>query len=96
MKPLQEKINELEKKLEEKKTADAESDFTRVKIDVKEEAAKGQKVDIDVLHERLVLLESIARKQNNPMKDRFHYVDVCYFLYGETSLVESSCCNIIT
>ena len=48
MKALEEKINELEKKLEEKKTADAESDFTRVKRDVKEEAAKGQKVDNDV------------------------------------------------
>ena len=70
MKALEEKINELEKKLEGKKTADAESDFARAKRDIKEEAAKGRQVDIDVLHERLVLLESIARKQNNDMKDK--------------------------
>lgn len=70
MKTLEEKINELEKKLEEKKTADAESDFARDKRDIKEEAAKGRQVDIDVLYERLVLLESIARKQNNDMKDK--------------------------
>lgn len=57
MKALEEKINELEKKLEEKKTAEAESDFARDKRNIKEEAAKGRQVDIDVLHERLVLLE---------------------------------------
>ncbi|XP_052068822.1 uncharacterized protein LOC127734066 isoform X2 [Mytilus californianus] len=74
MKALEDKIDKLEKKLEEKKTADDESDLARAKRDVKEEASKGPKVDIDVLHERLVILESLARKQNSDIKDKINLI----------------------
>ncbi|XP_063398770.1 uncharacterized protein LOC134683414 isoform X2 [Mytilus trossulus] len=43
MKALEDKIDKLEKMLEEKKTADEESDLERAKRDVKEEASKGPK-----------------------------------------------------
>ena len=74
MRSLEDKIKQLEERLEEKKTADDELDMTRAKRDVKEEASKGQKVDIDVLHERLVILESIARKQNSDFKDKISLI----------------------
>ncbi|CAC5412049.1 CNBP [Mytilus coruscus] len=57
-----------------KETADDESDLERAKRDVKEEASKGPKVDIDVLHERLVILESLARKQNSDIKDKINLI----------------------
>ncbi|CAC5415528.1 unnamed protein product [Mytilus coruscus] len=74
MKALEDKIDKLEKKLEEKKTADDESDLARAKRDMKEEASKGPKVDIDVLHERLVILESLAIKQNSDIKDKINLI----------------------
>ncbi|CAC5412041.1 unnamed protein product [Mytilus coruscus] len=74
MKALEDKIDKLEEMLEEKKTADDESDLERAKRDVKEEAFKGPKVDIDVLHERLVILESLARKQNSDIKDKINLI----------------------
>ncbi|XP_071148243.1 uncharacterized protein [Mytilus edulis] len=73
MKTLEEKIAELEKKLEKKQAEDELSEFERAKRDVKDEAAKG-KVDIDVLHERLILLDNLARKQNHDLKDKINLI----------------------
>ncbi|CAC5394780.1 unnamed protein product [Mytilus coruscus] len=73
MKTLEDKIADLEKKLEKKQADDELSEFERAKRDVKDEAAKG-KVDIDVLHERLILLYNLARKQNHDLKDKINLI----------------------
>ncbi|CAC5391413.1 unnamed protein product [Mytilus coruscus] len=69
MKTLEDKIADLEKKLEKKQADDELSEFERAKRDVKDEAAKG-KLDIDVLNERLILLDNLARKQNHDLKEK--------------------------
>jgi len=73
MKALEDKIQELEGRLDKKKAEDEISDFERAKRDVKEEAAKA-KVDIDSLHEKLILLDSLARKQNHDLKDKISLI----------------------
>ncbi|CAC5395698.1 unnamed protein product [Mytilus coruscus] len=73
MKTLEDKIADLEKKLEKKQADHELSVFERAKRDVKDEAAKG-KVDIDVLHERLILLDNLARKQNHDLKDKINLI----------------------
>ena len=69
MKALEDKVQELERKLDQKKAADAESEFEAAKRSVKEEASKPQ-VNIDILHEKLILLDNTARKQNHEFKDK--------------------------
>jgi hypothetical protein len=44
-------------------------EFERTKRAVKEEASK-TKVDIDILHEKLIVLENVARKRNHELKDK--------------------------
>ncbi|CAC5370045.1 unnamed protein product [Mytilus coruscus] len=73
IKTLEDKIADLEKRLEKKQADDELSEFERAKRDVKDEAAKG-KVDIDVLHERLILLDNLARKQNHDLKDKINLI----------------------
>jgi len=69
MKNLVEKIQELEEKLDKKKEDDEISEFERTKRAVKEEASK-TKVDIDILHEKLIVLENLVRKRNHELKDK--------------------------
>lgn len=64
MKFLKEMIENLEKKLEEKSSKDNLSEMERAKRDVKDEATKGDKVDIYLLHEKLIVLENISRQIN--------------------------------
>ena len=78
MKALVEKVEKLERELKEKKASDDMSEFEKAKRDVREEAQKSE-VNVDVLHEKLVTLENIARRTNNPNKEnmtmilsRFH------------------------
>ena len=66
---LVEKIQELEEKLDKKKEDDEISEFERTKRAVKEEASK-TKVDIDILHEKLIAFENLARKRNHELKDK--------------------------
>ena len=66
---LVEKIQELEEKLDKKKEDDEISEFERTKRAVEEEVSK-TKVDIDILHEKLVVLENLATKRNHELKDK--------------------------
>jgi hypothetical protein len=45
------------------------SELERTKRAVKEEASK-TKVDIDILHEKLIVFENLARKWNHELKDK--------------------------
>ena len=71
---MEEKIDELERKLEQKKSEDEVSELQKAKRDVKEEAAKGAKVNIDILHEKLIAPEHLTRKNNSEMKDKIALV----------------------
>ena len=79
MQKLEAKLEILAKKLEEKKSADELAEFERVRREAKEEAAKGELANIDILNQKLVLLESMAVKLNHTSKtettmilSRFH------------------------
>lgn len=76
---MEEKLESLSKKLEEKKKADEVAELDRIRREAKEEAAKGDMANIDVLNQKLVLLESMAAKLNHGSKkemtmilSRFH------------------------
>lgn len=73
MQGLAEKVERLEKELQEKKSSDEVSEFERAKRDVREEAQKAE-VNVDVLHEKLVTLENVARRTNNPSKEKMTMV----------------------
>lgn len=49
------------------------SEFERAKRDVKDEAAKSQ-VDIDRLHEKLLILDNLSRKNNHELKDKINLI----------------------
>ncbi len=59
---LEQKVEILSKQLTEKKKADETSEFERVKREAKDEAVKGVGVNVDILHQKLILLESLAGK----------------------------------
>ena len=59
----------MEEKLDKKKEDDEISEFERTKRAVKEEASK-IKVDIDILHEKLIVFENLARKRYHELKDK--------------------------
>lgn len=73
MKTIQNKIDALEKKLKEKKETDDANDYDRAKREVKEEAGKSE-VNVDNLHEKLIHLESVARKINHESKEKITLV----------------------
>jgi hypothetical protein len=73
IKNLVEKIQELEEKLDKKKEDDEISEFERTKRAVKEEASKS-KVDIDILHEKLIVFENLARKRNHELYINFKQI----------------------
>lgn len=62
MKSLEEKVETLSKQLDEKKKADELTEFERMRREAKDEAAKGVAVNVDILHQKLILLESLAAK----------------------------------
>ena len=47
------------------------SEVERARRDVKEEATKGAKADMEVLHGKLLHLENVARKGDHKDKDKF-------------------------
>ena len=73
MKAIQDKIEDLEKKLKEKKDADDINDFEKAKREVKEEAGKTE-VNVDTLHEKLLHFESVARKNNHESKEKLSLI----------------------
>ena len=73
MASIQRKMSELERKMEEKKRLDDTTDFDRAKRELKEEAGKSE-VNVDLLHEKLIHLESVARRTNHEMKDKLELI----------------------
>ena len=78
MKAFQEKLDTLTKKVEDKKRIDDASDVDKAKRVVKEEAGRAE-VNVDILHEKLLHLESVARRTGhesvvklNLILKRFH------------------------
>ncbi|MES9884566.1 MAG: zinc finger CCHC domain-containing protein [Sedimenticola sp.] len=63
------KIEQLEKQLTDKQVGDSHSEYERQKRETKEEAGKVE-VNIDILHSKLILLESLARNANHPDKEK--------------------------
>ena len=80
---LAEKIEKLEKELKEKKSSDEASEFERAKREVREEAQKAE-VNVDVLHEKLVTLENVARRTNNPSKEKMTMILSRFHAYKAT------------
>ena len=62
MKAFQEKLDTLTKKVEDKKHINDASDVDKAKREVKEEAGP-EEVNVDLLHEKLLHLESVAGEQ---------------------------------
>lgn len=73
MKALAEKIQGLEKQLKDKKESDDKSEYDRAKKDVKEEATK-REVNVDLIHEKLVTLETIARKSSHVDQEKISMI----------------------
>ena len=59
----------LEKELQEKRAVDEASEYERAKREVREEAQKPE-VNVDILHEKLVSLENVARRTGHPNKEK--------------------------
>lgn len=74
MKSLEEKVSDLEKKLSEKKEQDDLNDIEKAKRDLKEEAVKGEKVDIDMLHEKLITLERLSKSTNKESQEKISLI----------------------
>lgn len=66
---MEEKIDLLSKQLTEKKKEDEVTEFERIKREARDEAAKGVNVNVDVLHQKLILLESTAGKIGHKSKN---------------------------
>ena len=71
MKTLDEKLQKLEKQLEEHTSKDELSEVERARRDVKGEATKGAKADMEILHGKLLQLENVARMGDHKDKGRF-------------------------
>ena len=74
MKTLEEKVLDLEKKLAQKTDQDELNEFERAKREVKEEASKGEKVNIDLLHEKLIVLERLSRKNDKDCQEKISLI----------------------
>lgn len=72
MKGLVEKIEGLEKQLKEKES-DEKSEFEKAKREVKEEAVK-KEANVDLIHEKLVTLETMARKSSHGDQDKISMI----------------------
>ncbi len=59
---LEEKVEVLSQQLAEKKKADEVTEYERMKREAKDEAVKGVGVNVDILHQKLIMLESLAGK----------------------------------
>ena len=64
----------MENQLEQQKNKDELSEVERARREVKEEATKGIKADMEVLHGKLLHLEHVARKGDHKDKDKFTLV----------------------
>ena len=73
MKALVENIEGLEKQLKEKKESEEKSEFKKAKRQVKEKAAK-KEVNVDLIQEKLVTLETIARKSSFGDQDKISMI----------------------
>ena len=74
MKTLEEKVLDLEKKLAQKTDQDELNEFERAKREVKEGASKGEKVNIDLLHEKLIVLERLSRKNDKDCQEKIFLI----------------------
>lgn len=74
MKTLEEKVLELEKNLTQKTDQDVLNEFDRAKREVKEEASKREKVNIDLLHEKLIVLERLSRKNDKICQEKISLI----------------------
>lgn len=74
MKTLEEKVLDLEKKLAQKTDQDELNEFERAKREVKEEASKREKVNIDLLHEKLIVLERLSRKNDKDCQEKISLI----------------------
>lgn len=73
MAAFQEKLDELAKKVDDKKRIDDATDVDRAKREVKEEAGKAE-VNLDLLHEKLIHLESVARRTNHESANKLNLI----------------------
>lgn len=73
------KIERLEKRLDEKSKKDEDTEFERLRREAKEEASKWEE-NVDTVHEKLLLLDNVARKTNHTMKEKISMA-VTRFLY---------------
>lgn len=71
LRTLEEKVADLQRQLVDKKTADEASEVERARKEVKDEAMKADGANMEVLHERLIILENVARKANHDSKDKY-------------------------
>jgi hypothetical protein len=69
MKTLEEKVLDLEKKLAQKTDQDELNEFERAKREV-----KGEKVNIDLLHEKLIVLERLSRKNDKDCQEKISLI----------------------
>ena len=73
------KLEKLEKRLDEKSKKDEDTEFERLRRETKEEASKWE-VNVDTIHEKLLLLDNVARKTDHAMKEKINMA-VARFLY---------------
>ena len=73
MAAFQEKLDELAKKVDDKKRIDDATDVDRANREVKEEAGKAE-VNIDLLHEKLIHLESVARRTEHESANKLNLI----------------------
>ena len=70
--------------MNEKKRSDDVSEYEKAKREVKEEAGKAE-VNIDMLHEKLIYLESVARKTNHENKDKLDMVLKRFYVHKKVN-----------
>ena len=73
MKAFQEKHDTLTKKVEDKKHIDDASDVDKAKREVKEEA-RWAEVNVDILHKKLLHLESVSRQTGHESVDKLNLI----------------------
>ena len=73
MKAFQEKLDTLTKKVEDKKHIDDAWDVDKAKREVKEEGGRAE-VNVDILHEKLLHLESVARQIGHESVDKLNLI----------------------
>ena len=86
MTAFQEKLDVLAKKVEDKKRIDDASDVDKAKREVKEETGRAE-VNVDLLHERLLHPESVARRTGHESADKLNLVQKTLSCKQETEPV---------